>query len=89
MSHFTVSGTSVGSRVGALKDGILWNALKVVTIGGLIVSVPGVLAGSVIPAEGLSRGETIVKNLEHDHSVVWSWIGQGAQGVTQFMSESN
>ena len=86
-NHITVSGTSVGERAAALRDGILWGALKVFVIGGMVVSVPGVLLGATIPGEGLTRTETITQNLTNDHTQVWEWIGQGAQGVGEFMNE--
>ena len=85
MTHFTVSGTSVSDRLYLIRDNIAWGFTRVFLVGGLQVSVPGVVAGTFVPAEGMNRTDTILKNLEHDHTVVWEHTGGGLNNLVQFM----
>ena len=82
-----VSGSSIGERCRASFDALMFNVIKVVAAGGIIVSVPGVLLGAMIPAEGLSRTETIEQNLIDDHARIWEWAGAGAEKFGQWMEE--
>ena len=84
-----VTGTSVGERFGALRDGIIWNIIKGVVIGGVAVSLPGTFIGMMIPGEGMTRIQTIEKNLIDDHTRVWRWAGQSVQGFGEWINSGN
>ena len=85
MAHITVSGTSVSDRLTCVFDNIKWACTKVILVGGILVSVPGVITGTIVPAEGMSRTDTFVKNVVHDHAVVWEHIGGGLNNLGAFL----
>ena len=82
-----VTGTSLADRGASLRDGIVWNITKVFVIGGVMVSIPGTLLGAMVPAEGMTRTDTIIENLADDHGRVWNWAGQGAEAFGQWLEE--
>ena len=89
MSHITIPGTSVSDRLVAARDNFMWGVTKIVLIGGILVSVPGVVTGVIVPGEGMDRTDTVIQNVVHDHSVVWGWVGNGINSVVSFMEEES
>ena len=85
MSHISISG----NRVEDFKDRLGWALTKMFIIGGLLVSVPGVVAGTFVPAEGMTRTDTVLKNWTHDHTVVWEAVGHGFNEIVDHMNETN
>ena len=89
MPHFTVSGTSVGARLGVVKDNILWAVTKVAIIGAVVVSVPPILAGVIVPGEGMTRTDTVISNTMQTHYFFWEKAGDGLKAVGSFMDSGN
>ena len=87
MSHITISGTSVSDRLVAARDNFMWGVTKIALIGGILVSVPSVVTGIIVPAEGMDRTDTVIQNVVHDHSVVWGWVGNGVDAFVSYMEE--
>ena len=84
-----VSGSGIGDRVNSLFSEIGFNVLKVFVAGGIIASIPGALLGVTVPGEGMTRAETVEKNVMADHERIWNFAISSAEGVGDWLNEKS